>query len=163
MARIPDEQIERLKQEVSRVRLVERQGYKPKRQGKDYVIHCPFHEDETPSTESAKPIKRNTTVKHPQPLAADPDQQATLKRVIDYYHECLKNAPEALAYLESRGLQSAELIDHFKLGYANRTLGYRLPEKNPKAGADIRGQLQTIGILRKSGHEHFRGQVFSLR
>jgi DNA primase len=49
MARIPDEQIERLKQEVSLVRLVESQGYKPKRQGKDYVIRCPFHEDDTPS------------------------------------------------------------------------------------------------------------------
>jgi hypothetical protein len=47
------------------------------------------------STETAKPIKRNTTVKHPQPLAADPDRQATLKRIIDYYHECLKNSPEA--------------------------------------------------------------------
>jgi DNA primase catalytic core len=209
MARIPDEQIERLKQEVSLVRLVESQGYQPKRQGKDYVIHCPFHEDDTPSLvispannlyhcfgcgaagsvidwtmktqglsfrhavellksgdlqmaasqESAKPIKRNTTVKHTQLLAADPDQQATLKRVIDYYHDCLKNGPEALAYLESRGLQSAELIERFKLGYDNRTLGYRLPEKNRKAGAEIRGQLQGIGILRKSGHEHFSGSL----
>jgi len=210
MARIPDEQIERLKQEVSLVRLVESQGYKPKRQGKDYVIRCPFHEDNTPSLvispannlyhcfgcgaagsvidwtmktqglsfrhavellksgdivpvaagqASTKPVKRNTTAKHPQPLAADPDQQATLKRVIDYYHECLKQAPEGLAYLESRGLQSAELIDRFKLGYANRTLGYRLPEKNRKAGAEIREQLQTIGILRKSGHEHFSGSL----
>jgi DNA primase len=108
---------------------------------------------------SAKPAKRNTTAKHPKPLAADPDQQATLKRVIDYYHECLKSSPEALAYLESRGLQSAELIERFKLGYANRTLGYRLPECNRKAGAEIREQLQTIGILRKSGHEHFSGSL----
>ncbi len=102
------------------------------------------------------PVTRNTTNKHPQPLA---DNQATLKRVIDYYHECLKNSPEVLVYLEQRGLKSAELIDRFKLGYANRTLGYRLPEKNRKAGAEIRGQLQEIGILRKSGHEHFSGSL----
>jgi DNA primase len=38
---------------------------------------------------SAKPVKRNTRAKHPKSLATDPDQQATLKRVIDYYHECL--------------------------------------------------------------------------
>ncbi len=31
------------------VRLVESQGYYPKKQGKDYVIRCPFHEDDTPS------------------------------------------------------------------------------------------------------------------
>jgi DNA primase len=210
MARIPDEQIERLKQEVSLVRLVESQGYKPKRQGRDYVIRCPFHEDNTPSlvispannlyhcfgcgaagsvidwtmktqglsfrhavellrsgdivqmaanTESAKPVKRNTSAKHPRPLAADPDQQATLKRVIDYYHDTLKQSPEALEYLASRGLKSAKLIERFKLGYANRTLGYRLPEKNRKAGAEIRSQLQAIGILRESGHEHFRGSL----
>ena len=64
-----------------------------------------------------------------------------------------------MAYLESRGLKSAELIDTFKLGYANRTLAYRLPEKNRKAGAEIRGQLQEIGILRQSGHEHFSGSL----
>ncbi len=59
------------------------------------------------------------------------------------------------------------MIDHFQLGFANRTLGYRLPEKNRKAGAEMRGRLQTLGILRESGHEHFNGSIvipiFSLR
>ena len=41
----------------------------------------------------------------------------------------------------------------------NRTLGYRLPEKNRKAGAELRGKLQEIGILRDSGHEHFNGSL----
>src|SRR5512139_2727003 len=49
MARIPDEQIERLKQEVSLVRLVERQGIVLKKHGKDYVGLCPFHDDKEPS------------------------------------------------------------------------------------------------------------------
>jgi DNA primase len=49
MARIAEQEIERLKSEISLVRLVESQGYQPKRQGKDYVFHCPFHEDDTPS------------------------------------------------------------------------------------------------------------------
>ena len=53
----------------------------------------------------------------------------------------------------------AEAIDHFKLGFANRTLGYRLPLKNRKEGAAIRGQLQRIGLLRASGHEHFNGSI----
>ena len=44
------------------------------------------------------------------------------------------------------------MIGHFKLGFANRTLGYRLPEKNRKAGAEILGRPQKLGILRESGH-----------
>ncbi|MCP4044181.1 MAG: toprim domain-containing protein, partial [Gammaproteobacteria bacterium] len=52
-----------------------------------------------------------------------------------------------------------EAIDRFKLGFANRTLGYRLPAKNRKEGAAIRGQLQRIGLYRTSGHEHFTGSL----
>ncbi len=107
----------------------------------------------------ATPVKRNTTAKHSTPLAANPDDQKQLAIVINYYHETLKQSPEALDYLKTRGLDHPELIERFKLGYANRTLGYRLPEKNRKAGAQVRGQLQQIGILRKSGHEHFTGSL----
>ncbi len=64
------------------------------------------------------------------PLAADPDNQKLLNQVINYYHEILKQSPEALDYLQSRGLNHPELITTFKLGYANRTLSHRLPEKN---------------------------------
>lgn len=78
---------------------------------------------------------------------------------MDYYHETLKQFPEAQEYLRSRGLDNAELINTFRLGFANRTLGYRLPEKNRKAGAELRGKLQAIGILRESGHEHFNGSL----
>ncbi|WP_459874065.1 toprim domain-containing protein, partial [Endothiovibrio diazotrophicus] len=92
-------------------------------------------------------------------LDADAEDQALLAQVVDYYHQTLKQTPEALEYLERRGLNHPELIEHFKLGVANRTLAYRLPEKNRKAGAEIRGRLQALGILRKSGHEHFNGSL----
>ncbi|MCP4491934.1 MAG: hypothetical protein GY820_32215 [Gammaproteobacteria bacterium] len=49
MARIPDQELTQLKQTISLLRLVESQGYDITRQGKDYVIRCPFHEDDTPS------------------------------------------------------------------------------------------------------------------
>jgi hypothetical protein len=65
--------------------------------------------------------------------------------------------PEALEYKASRGLRHLELVDRFRLGFANRTLGLRLPEKNRLAGAALRGRLQELGILRASGHEHFNG------
>jgi DNA primase len=71
----------------------------------------------------------------------------------------LLESPEALAYLARRGLGDPELVTRFKLGYANRTLGYRLPAKNVKAGGELKGRLQQIGILRESGHEHFNGSI----
>ena len=50
MARLPEADIQRLKKDVSLVRLVEAQGHTLRRQGKDVAIRCPFHEgDDTPS------------------------------------------------------------------------------------------------------------------
>jgi DNA primase catalytic core len=85
--------------------------------------------------------------------------QEMLDQVIDFYHTTLKTSPEALEYLNKRGLGSMELIDHFRLGYANRTLAYRLAPKQYKAGAEMRTALQRVGILRDSGHEHFNGSI----
>ena len=64
-----------------------------------------------------------------------------------------------MKYLQSRGLQSTEMFERFRLGFANRTLGYRLPAKNRAEGAVMRGRLQELGVLRKSGHEHFNGSL----
>ena len=80
-----------------------------------------------------------------------------MKEVVDYYHRCLLDDPNALAYLEKRGLSSNELIKEFKLGYCNRTLGYRLPSKNAKAGKTIRQTLKSAGIYRATSFEHFGG------
>jgi hypothetical protein len=46
MARIPDEELERLKREVSLVRLIEGQGHTLNSQGKDLACRCPWHEGE---------------------------------------------------------------------------------------------------------------------
>jgi len=206
MPRLPEELIQRIKRDIDLVQLTQSQGYELKKNGKDYRLSCPWHDDKEPSlvvspdtnlwhcmgacqtggsvidwvmktqgvsfrlaceilqkdqglVTSTQQVKRNTTKKLNSPLAANADNQKLLHQVIDYYHEILKQSPEALTYLEKRGLNSPELIHTFKLGYANRTLCYRLPERNRKAGAEIRGQLQEMGILRQSGHEHFNGSV----
>jgi DNA primase len=104
-------------------------------------------------------MSRGRTRVLPAPVSLDADDQALLAQAIDYYHERLKQTPEALAYLEKRGLNDPALIERFKLGFADRTLGLRLPEKNRKAGAEIRGRLQKIGLWRASGHEHFNGSL----
>jgi len=49
MARIPDDQIERLKQEVSLQRPAEGMGITFKRHGADLSGLCPFHDDHEPS------------------------------------------------------------------------------------------------------------------
>lgn len=101
-----------------------------------------------------------TDVSHLSPLfTRDSDHQATLKRVVAFYHETLKASPEALDYLRRRGIEHSEAVEHFQLGYANRTLAYRLPPSANKTGAELRSQLQQVGILRESGHEHFTGSL----
>ncbi|MGH8077800.1 MAG: CHC2 zinc finger domain-containing protein, partial [Lysobacter sp.] len=233
MARIPEHEIEQLKQQVSLVRLIEARGIALTKQGKDFAARCPFHDDDatpslivTPSKNlyhcfgcnaaggpidwvmkldgvsfrhavellrdaqggasaasgSALPLvagyagaaddislaadvgdttprTRSTVRKLDAPLPTEATDAAALQRVVGFYHETLKQSPDALAYLQARGLQHPEVIERFQLGYANRTLAYRLPEKNRQAGAAIREQLQRVGILRASGHEHFNGSL----
>lgn len=104
------------------------------------------------------PVKKTTVPRLASPLAADADDQAALRQVLDYYHERLKENPAALAYLKRRGL-SAEACACFKIGFVDRTLGLRLPHNNRKEGAALRARLARIGILRDTGHEHLRGRV----
>ena len=116
-----------------------------------------------PSLTAPGPIirSRGTTaaVKIKAPFETNVDDSRVLQEVTDYYHATLKQSPEALKYLQHRGLEHPEMIEHFRLGFSNRTLCYRLPESNRKEGAEIRGRLQRLGILRESGHEHFTGSV----
>lgn len=104
-------------------------------------------------------MKKGTVPKLPPPVVPDVDDAKLLLQVVNYYHETLLESPEALAYLEKRGLSSPEMIKQFKLGFANRTLGLRLPASNRATGAEIRGRLNQLGIFRKSGHEHFNGAL----
>jgi DNA primase len=106
-----------------------------------------------------KIVSQSTTRKLASPLTLDADDQALLNQVTTYYHETLKQSPKALEYLRHRGLGSAEALNTFKLGYADRTLGLRLPEKNREAGAAIRERLQKLGVYRQSGHEHLSGSL----
>jgi DNA primase catalytic core len=208
MARIPENEVERLKKEISVQRLAEARGIKLTRQGADLLGKCPFHDDRSPSLvitpaknlwhclgacnaggdviewvmraegvsfrhavellrsdhlpSAASPIqlvKQSTFPKLPPPVAREADDRALLLQVVGYYSETLKQSPEALRYLSLRGLQSSEIIDRFKLGFANRTLGYGLEGKNRVAGAEMRGRLQRLGILRETGHEHFNGSL----
>ncbi len=208
MARIPDELLRRIREEVPLERLAESRGVELKRYGVDLIGRCPFHDDREPSlvvtpgknlwhclgecqtggspidwvmkaegvsfrhaveilraehfptTPSLDgPPQRSSVPKLEPPVDLDADDRELLGQVIGYYHQTLKESPEALGYLEKRGLTHPEVIDRFRLGYANRTLGYRLPAMNRKAGQEIRTRLQKLGVLRDSGHEHLNGSL----
>ncbi len=62
-------------------------------------------------------------------------------------------------YLASRGLDDDQLIEHFQIGFADRSLGLRLPEKNRMEGERLRSRLTQLGLWRESGHEHFNGCI----
>ena len=214
MARIPETELQRLKDDISVQRLVEASGIDLEKAGKDWLGRCPFHDDAEASlvvspgknlwhcfgcqigggpidwvmksrglsfrhavellkagmsadpslaassaADQAAPVKRSTVRALPAPVALDADDQALLAQTVGYYHQRLKETPEALAYLKARGLDHPGVVDAFELGVADRSLGLRLPEKNRKDGAAIRERLQRIGILRESGHEHFNGSL----
>src|SRR5882724_12320732 len=109
---------------------------------------------------AAAPVVKESTVKKlPMLIEHEAEDAKLLQQVIDYYHQTLLQSPDALTYLQKRGIDSQEAIQHFKLGYANRTLGYRLPNANRVDGAAIRGRLQRLGLYRDSGHEHFNGSL----
>jgi len=208
MARIPDEELERLKAEVSLERLVAAAGVELRRAGADLLGCCPFHDDREPSLvvspgknlwhclgacqaggsvvdwvmraegvsfrhavellrdgragvealAGPAPV-RSSVRKLPSPLERTADDYELLGQVVVFYHQTLVESPEALAYLQARRVDHPEVLSTFQLGYANRTLGYRLPNKQRREGAEVRGRLQRLGVLRESGHEHFNGSI----
>jgi DNA primase len=212
MAWIPDDVLARLKAEVSVQRLVEGVGVELRRQGKDLIGRCPFHEDATPSLvvspgknlwhclgacqsgggpvdwvmtaqgvsfrhavelllqESASlsvlaparpgssgPVKRSTAAKLEPIATPDAEDLALLEKVVGHYAQRLAGSAEAQEYLHRRKIAHSEAIEAFKVGFADRSLGYRLPNAQTRDGAALRTRLRELGVLRSSGHEHFTG------
>jgi len=99
-----------------------------------------------PSVASAAdpPPKISTVPKLPPLFETTVDDQKLLSIVVDYYHATLKQTPGAQQYLLKRGLQSAEMVEHFRLGFSNRSLNYRLQDKNRVEGLRQRGRLEEL-------------------
>ncbi|MEE6000734.1 hypothetical protein L7O55_24970 [Escherichia coli] len=69
------------------------------------------------------------------------------------------NAPDAVAFVENRSLTHPELVAAFKLGFANRTLPYRLPAVKSRAGEKIRARLSETAVVRDRDHEYSPGPL----
>ena len=215
MARIPEEEIERVKATVDLAALVRSRGVELRKHGaRDLVGRCPFHEEKSASFVVSphkrlfhcmgcgaagnaiqfvekfdgvsfrhafelladgggfagagrtgvpgERVKYSTVPKLEAPLDFAAEDAALLRQVVDYYHERLMNAATGAAArdcLKRRGLDDEALLKRFRIGFADRSLGLRLPQKNRAAGADIRARLTRLGVYRESGHEHLNGCV----
>jgi len=206
MARIPQEEIELVKQTIPLADLARQRGIELERHGsKDLKGKCPFHDDHEASfiitpdknlfnclgcgnggsnidfimkiegvsfrhaveilqrnpaaTSGRQNVKKGTVPKLETPIELDTDDHELMKQTIDYYQHTLLHSSKALAYLHQRGLRSQDMIKRLRLGYANRTLGYRLPSRNRKTGDELRSRLIKLGLYRDSGHEHFNGCI----
>ncbi|MFN7446776.1 MAG: CHC2 zinc finger domain-containing protein [Pirellula sp.] len=206
MARIDQEEIDRIKRETDIVALIQSSGTTLKRRESkrgEWIGCCPVHDDKDPSlcVNSDKnvwicngecktggdviqwvmhakkcsflhavdllredavnaPTKFGNPRKLECPLPINGNDQELLLSTVNYYHDRLKQNPDALEYLEKRGLVHPELIDKFKIGFVDRSLGLRIPPKQGnKTGSTLRDGLERVGILRETGHEHLRGCV----
>ena len=94
------------------------------------------------------------------PIAAyEAGDEELMERVVAHYEATLETSPEAQAYLDERKIGSLEARNVFRLGFSNRTLGYRMPEGLSAKAVAMRERLQALGIFRPSGHELLVGSV----
>jgi len=88
------------------------------------------------------------------------DDRELWDRTVGYYRECLGRSEEARGYLEHRGLGAPEVLEHFEVGFSDRTLSREMPPRRTKPGQRFRKRLQELGIMRpRSGQEHMTGRV----
>ena len=84
-----------------------------------------------------------------QQLLDDP-----LKTTVDYYAQHLnQNAHQFLDRMRLAADQS------LRVGFSDRTLGLQIPNTQRKLGREIRKRLCKLGVLKRNGHEAFRGFV----
>ena len=96
----------------------------------------------------------------PPPLVREEaGDDVLLEGVVLHYEAALLASPEARQYLDERKVGSAEARQVFRLGFSDRTLGYRLPEGASAKAVAARERLAALGIFRASGHEHLVGSV----
>jgi len=77
-----------------------------------------------------------------------------LKQTLDYYSERLFKSPDALEYLKMRGVHDIKALERFRIGFADRTLGLRLPDGSRKTGEKLRGMLKKCGLHRETERIH---------
>src|SRR5581483_8169871 len=193
MARFTDEQLDRVKREVSIADLVRRRGVELRGHGENLIGLCPFHDDHDPSlvvtpskslwnclgacqrggdvirwVEVSERVSFRRAVElliggyepssQPQrwarkadarcPVTEEMSDAEMLASVAGYYNHVLHTSDDAKKYLERRAVLSDETIEHFQIGFADRSLGTLLPSPELRSGKELRARLAKLGIYR---------------
>lgn len=188
MARIPENEIQRIKREISLVEFIQTKGITLKKQGADFVGLCPFHDDHEPSLV----VTPETNLWHC--FGACNTGGSVIDFLMKLENISFRHAVEKLTGVPELSLVAASAIgdnldrgkllnqvtefyhqalyrDPAALEYLTKRgirseeaiqtfkIGYANRTLNYAISEEIRTGLKEIGIFRDSGHEHFSGSV----
>lgn len=93
-------------------------------------------------------------------LISSEQEMSYVEYLINYYHTRLNVTPKALDYV-MRYCSTLRLgtLEHFRIGFVDRTLVNILPKEQSGQTEIIRGVLQRYGWLKPNGRELFRGAL----
>ena len=176
------EDVEKLKQRLSLLDYLRQQNWvaRPAAHGPEFVGLCPLHPETRPSfyVNARKnlfychgcgqggdllrfvQLSRNLSFRQSlayldQQSALTADPAAILERAATFYQQQLDRYPEALRYLEQRGLHDPALIKELRIGYA--------PGGSLRCHLTAQGYsfdlLQRLGLLNSQRHDAFYRRV----
>ena len=176
------EDVEKLKQRLSLLDYLRQQNWvaRPAAHGSEFVGLCPLHPETRPSfyvntcknlfychgcgqggdlirfVELSRQLSFRQSVAYlEQQSALTADPTTVLEQAATFYQQQLERYPEALRYLEQRGLHDPALIKELRIGYAP---GGSLRRHLTAQGYSF-DLLQRLGLLNSQGHDAFYRRV----
>jgi DNA primase len=176
------EDVEKLKQRLSLLDYLRQQNWVARHaaHGREFVGLCPLHPETRPSfyvntrknlfychgcgqggdlirfVELSRHLSfRQSLAYLEQQSALTADPATVLEQAATFYQQQLERYPEALRYLEQRGLHDLALIKELRIGYAP---GGSLRRHLTAQGYSF-DLLQRLGLLNSQGHDAFYRRV----